>query len=336
MIELKIAFLDEEEEYLEQLSAYLIQKKENFFKVQTFCKMESFQKSAEKENFDAVVATYPFIDALTSVKLKTKVILLCEGSIPKHAAEIPAVSKYQSAEQLLAQISALFWQETFPEETMFPGTKAELIGIYSPTHQEHQMIFSMTMAQILAEHQKVLYLNLLQHSGFYSLTGVEAKEDIGDLLYGMMQEEHDFCAGLHRIRQTLLNFDYIPPVSNPEHLSEISKDLYERLFLSLKNKSGYDIIIIDFGAVFLGFAEIIPILGNLYCLEAEGSFGRCRMEEFLQYLEKESEAAKSHVKRLPVPKNLMHSEEVNPIEQSMYGEMGDYVRRYLYGGREVG
>lgn len=60
MIQLKIAFLDEEELYLEQLKGYFVQKKENFFKIYTFTDADSFLKSRITEQFDAVVMTYPF------------------------------------------------------------------------------------------------------------------------------------------------------------------------------------------------------------------------------------------------------------------------------------
>ena len=55
MIQLKIAFLDEEELYLEQLKGYFVQKKENFFKIYTFTDADSFLKSRKKEQFDAVI-----------------------------------------------------------------------------------------------------------------------------------------------------------------------------------------------------------------------------------------------------------------------------------------
>ena len=335
MVQLKIAFLDEEEEYLEQLKGYLIRTDEVFFKIQTFSKADIFlEKEQEETVFDAVVMTRPFWEKLKESSCPKK-ILLCEGERDELTKDCLSVSKFQSVKKLLSQISSMLWEEAEEEEKRFPESTAELIGVYSPVHHESQMVFSMTMAQILGESQKILYINLMEHSGFYQLIKEEAGEDIGDLIYGMMQEGHDFAAGLHRIRQTYRNFGYIPPVVNPEHLSEITKTLFEQLFLALKKLSGYDVILIDFGMVFLGFAEMIPVFSSFYCLGREGMINRYRIEEFLEYLKKEGEQTLAHMKQILLPKGTAYLEEGNPLDSGLYGGMGDYIRRCLYGGAEI-
>lgn len=336
MIQLKIAFLDEEEAYLEQLKGYLIRKKEVFFKIWTFSNAEAFWAAEDLQSFDAVVMTVHFWETVGDRCREAKKILLCEGPLETPGEGCFYVSKYQSAEKLLCQISAMLWQEERNERQMIPENTAELIGIYSPVHHEDQMLFSMTMAQILGESKKVLYVNLMEHSGFYQLTREEVSEDIGDLVYGMMQKGHDFLAGLHRVRQNYRNFDYIPPAVNPEHLSEITKSLYEQLLLSLKNSSGYEVVMVDFGMVFLGFAEMMPVFGSFYCLGKEGMVNRFRTEEFVEYLGKEGEHMTEHMNRLLLPERMSVPEEGSPLENGLYGGMGDYIRRCLYGGAEIG
>lgn len=268
--------------------------------------------------------------------LKEKRIFLSEGSIPKEAQNLPSVKKYQSAEKLFGQITALLWQQENTGAEVLPEHTAELIGVYSPVGCENQMLFSMTLAQILGEREKVLYVNLMENSGFYDMTGEETSEDVGDLLYGMLQREYDFSAELHRMRQSMWNFDYLPPVVNPEHLSEMTKPMYEQLVLDLKNRSGYDVVILDFGRVFSGFGEMVSVLGSFYCLGKEGTLNRYRMEEFSTYLSKACGNAIAHQKNLFLPEKWSGSEEGNLMERSLYGGMGDYIRRCLYGGAEVG
>lgn len=336
MIQLKIAFLDEEEAYLEQLKGYLIRKKEKFYQICTYSSAEAFLNDRKGEKFDAVVMTKDFWNTIYSVTAQVKQIFLLEetGSLPFR--ECLFVRKYQAADNLLGQISAMLWQETKTEQKGIFEKPAELIGIYSPVHHEDQTLFGMTMAQILGEEQNVLYVNLMEHSGFYRLTGTEISEDIGDLLYGMMQREYDFTVGMHRISRTYKDFDYIPPVVNPEHLFELTKALFEQLLLELKNCSGYDIVIIDFGMVFLGFAEMMPAFGSFYCLGREGVVNRYRMEEFSEYLRKEGEHTMAHMNRILLPEQMYIPEEGSPLDGSLYGGMGDYIRRCLYGGTESG
>lgn len=332
MIQLKIAVLDEDRQYLEQLQAYLMRKKDIFFRLYTFSTLEKYFGC--RENFDAVLTTEVFWEELVEKAADAKLILLHEGWIPVRAEGALAVAKFQSAAKLFRQISTLLWQEPAEEAKQLFSKDARLIGVYSPVHVGNQMLFSMTMARLLGEQEKVLYVNLMEHSGFYSLTEAAAEKDIGDLLYGMLEMEHNFPMGLHSIRQTYANFDYIPPAVNPEHLSEIPRSLYEKLFFSLKHQSGYDVVIIDFGMVFLGFAETLSVLETLYCLGKGGKINHCRMEEFEEYLTKETTAGAERMQKIVLPEKFAYREVGNPLDSSLYGEMGDYIRGYLYDGRK--
>ncbi len=57
LVQLKVAVLDKEREYLKQLAAYLVRKKECFFKVWTFWDMRAYERAAEAEVFDALLVT---------------------------------------------------------------------------------------------------------------------------------------------------------------------------------------------------------------------------------------------------------------------------------------
>jgi len=336
LVQLNIAFLDEEEAYLEQLKGYLVRKKEVFFKIRTFTRAEAFEKSCGKETYDAVVMTAFFWEAVNGTSGRAKCIFLCEDTDQSVPADCLYVRKYQPAEKLMCQISAMLWQQEPEEAGYFPQNTAELIGIYSPVHHEDQMLFGMTMAQILGETGKVLYVNLMGHSGFYGMTKADADADVGDLFYEMMQGGHDFATGLHKIRQSYRNFDYIPPVANPEHLSEVSKPLYETFLAELKNCSGYDTVLVDFGTVFLGFAEMLPLFHTFYCIGKEGIQNRCRTEEFLEYLNREGEHTAKRMTRLLLPGELPAARESSPLDSSLYGGLGDFIRGCLYGGAEIG
>lgn len=335
MVQLKIAVLDKEREYLKQLAAYLVRKNESFFKVWTFWDAKEYQRAAEAEVFDALLVTGICLEEIDIQGISSKVILFREDGVPGYAQHLPSISKFQPVEEVFSQISALLWQESFPKEGWAAGKRTRMVGVYTPVHISSQMLFSLTMAQILGEEQKTLYVNLKEHSGFYGITDTDSPEDIGDLIYGMMQKDHNFQAGLHRIRRTILDFDYIPPVVNPEHLSEIPQNLYEELFLELKNNSGYDVVIVDFENVFLGFAQMIPLFDKFYCLGRDGGLSRFQMEEFFGYLEKEREGLAPRLKNIILPKGLLAGEEYYSLEKCLYGSLGDFVRDCL-GGQEIG
>ena len=341
LVQLKLAFLDEEEAYLEQLRGYLVRQKERFFEVWTFTDAESlFKKTDDGMLFHAIVMTAPFWEAAQGRAKGIKKILLCEGREEESFFDCTYVDKYQSIERLLGRLLELLSQEKGGEEGVSPKGAANLIGIYSPVHHESQMLFGITLTQILAEEQKTLYVNLMGHSGFFGITDTSAKEDVGDLLYGMERKGFDFAAGLHKVRRSYRNFDYIPPVINPEHLSELSGEQMESFLKKLKSRSGYDCVVIDFGMVFPGFSRLLQSLSCFYCIGKEGTVNQHRMEEFLLYLEKEEEYKTVNMKQTLLPREISFGpsflrEGADPVAGSIYGRMGDYIRSSLYGGTAV-
>ena len=125
MVQLNIAFLDEEEDYLEQLQGYVIRKKDLFFKIAAFSKAEAFLVQEKEQKFDAVVMTEVFWEALEGAAADTKKILLYEED-GKDVNGRLFLEKYQSAEQLFQQISAMLWQEETDGRAVFIEHTAKL------------------------------------------------------------------------------------------------------------------------------------------------------------------------------------------------------------------
>lgn len=66
-------------------------------------------------------------------------------------------------------------------------TKLEIIGVYSPIGHEMQMPFSMVLSSVLAKQRRILYINLMQNTGFLQLFDSQAEYDIGDLTLRLMK-----------------------------------------------------------------------------------------------------------------------------------------------------
>lgn len=328
-LQIKLAFLDEEQEYLRQLSAFLAVKKEPFFKVCTFEDAGVFLECQKQEPFDAVVATASMFHRILQEDLCK--ILLSEGECPSYAEGFPLVKKYQKAEKMFAQVAAFLRQEKSGCGEPPPGGNAGLIGVCSPSGSRQQMFFSLLLAGVLAEEKQVLYVNLLANSGFYRIFEQEISGDIADLVYGMSAEQQDFGLELLQLRQKLNGFDYLPPSVNPEHIAEMTGEQYQKLIALLRLYSGYDVIVLDLGMIFPGFAGQAAGFDRLFCVSGESYADHCRMDDFLEYLDRAEESGipKPVCVKLPQETDCENSIQ---MEQCLYGSSGDYVRSCLDGG----
>ena len=60
---------------------------------------------------------------------------------------------------------------------------AKVLGVYSPVGRCLKTSFALTMGKLLAQEERVLYLNLEEFSGLSVLMKEEYKSDLSDLLY---------------------------------------------------------------------------------------------------------------------------------------------------------
>ena len=60
---------------------------------------------------------------------------------------------------------------------------AKVLGVYSPVGRCLKTSFALTIGKLLAQEERVLYLNLEEFSGLSVLMKEEYKSDLSDLLY---------------------------------------------------------------------------------------------------------------------------------------------------------
>mgnify|MGYP006877199938 CR=1 FL=1 len=69
------------------------------------------------------------------------------------------------------------------------GVRALVVGIYSPVNRCFKSSLALTIGQVMAKKESVLYLNLEEYSGFTRLINSEYKADLSDVLYLYRQED---------------------------------------------------------------------------------------------------------------------------------------------------
>lgn len=325
---LKVAILDTEEEYLRQLCGYMMEKKHSHILLETFLQGENFWEQGE--NFDVIIVCVSIWLASPAFQNDKRVILLGEETIPVEAEGIPVVLKYQPVSRIMAQIAELSWQEKNKKDKWIQAVKAEVIGVYSPVHHEAQMMFSMTLAQLLGKNKKVLYLNFMENSGFKTLYQIEENIGLSEILYEALVPDGNICSAVLKTAVSVDEADCIPPVQNPEHLVECTKENYLKLLEDISRYSGYEVVIVDFGVIFSGFFHVLKHCSSIYCIGGKGSINHCRMQEFDEFLG--TTIGEEGFIRITLPEGLEFLMGEDIVQKGVYGVLGDYIRKVVLGG----
>lgn len=262
----------------------------------------------------------------------SRVVSLTEGEGTDADYEYPSVYKYQSSAGIIREVIACYSERTKEIYSAESGTPARIIGVYSPVGRCLKTSFALTMGQLMASDRRVLYITLEDYSGMAAMTGEEYKNDLSDVLYYFGQGNFNLLR-LSGIVHSIGNMDYIPPVRYPEDLSQVSSSDMADMIQRLAAESGYEIMIIDVGNYGHQAAPLLSVCQVIYMPVKEDGISAAKIQEFEDYLGRVGKReVMDKVRKLKLPYHRNFGKKENYIEQLLWSELGDYVRRLLRGG----
>ncbi|MBP3487137.1 MAG: hypothetical protein J6K53_01950 [Roseburia sp.] len=250
---------------------------------------------------------------------------------PSVRARSADMFRYQPIEMILHEVQALVGVRE--RKSLGVAAGMEIIGVYSPICHEMQMPFSMVLARMLSEKRKVLYVNLMEHSGFLEVFGLTGEYDLGDVVLAIRRKRFSddmFLKGVYEAE----GIYYIPPFDNPEDLREFSAEDYQAFLAFVEEQTDYEALVLDFGAGMREFTRVLETCTSIYCPMKKGYFYECQMRHFLKYLTREPDGEikeRLHVVQLPFSARRIRA-GLDVCRQLLWSEFGDYVREYLTGG----
>ena len=176
-------FCDTEEEYTQGITEYFLRQRDFPWSLHAYTDVTSMM-DREKETDIAilVVSERAFFNEVLKLNAKKTVILNETGIVKRE--DLAQVNKYQAAEYVLKELLELYVEiaeEPFMLQTL--KIKTSFIGMYSPVRRCLQSSFAMTMAMLLAEEHRTLYLNFEHFAGITELLPDLQSKDLSDLLY---------------------------------------------------------------------------------------------------------------------------------------------------------
>lgn len=331
------AICDEEELYCNQLAAYLQNHQRKYLEVQVYSEKARLEQVLEEGELKIVLMTADFFSREILDHPKVIFVLLCEDEIPKEYSSYPHIYKYQQIEQILRELEKIAGEELDEEGQFHARKKGKITAFFSPGQDMLQMYTALGYAKIMAETEKVLYINLMGCAGFEELFEEKYKENLGDFLFYLRQKEKNLKLRFEGMIYQFGKVHYIPPVFFGEILSEADKEDYRRLFCWLLEETEYERIVIDFGSMVQGFFHLLRGCDKIYCLSREDVLTRSRVKQFLQCIkEYRDENFMEKIKMLPLTQQYVIAAAKQDVLQELeWGEFGIYLRAQFKGEQRI-
>ena len=175
--------------------------------------------------------------------------------------------KYQSVENILRELMSYYSEQNTEGMYIAESRKDNrVIGIFSPVSESNRTVFALTLGQILAESQNVLYLNMEECSGMGEYMG-ESHWNISDLIYFLRQQNNaQFLYRLNSMVQKLDHLDYIPPCASYTDFHQIETEEWLELIRLIRTRSSYDSVILDLGMAMGHETELLRQCDGIYAV----------------------------------------------------------------------
>lgn len=349
MRKISIAVCDSDQAYGEKLGEWIsLERKEGLLGC-CFSSPEHFLEYQKNQEQDIILLGTGFWENPEIIKQikeqkereqkkpdENKILWMClydgagKEKIPELMQELPVIEKYQPASGILREIFSCYQNYGERDKELVRGHR-ELIGVYSPGHSIWQTPFSLILAQVLGQKERVLYVNLKECAGFTEWFQEEYQRDLLDVMYISLTSDVHFSDCVRSAVYHMEGFDYIPPAEDGGCLGEISRQDYLKFTGFLAEESGYDVVIMDFGMMIPGFFELLRECSKVYIPSEQGALQEGFRQQFCRMVSRQGNLElKEKISYLSLPRmseNFCQGEQW--MQQWMWGELGDYTRKLV-------
>ena len=297
----KLAICMKDLEYQTRFVNCFMNHYKNLYELHVFTKLEQLKEMAPLE-FAVIITGEYTTEELTNFVERGEILLyLSEDYSDEEAVLADAytcVEKYQEVYKIADVIERLA-ADRMPKQRDNLDGGYKKIGVYSLSQEAFQIPFAALLGKIYGEQEKVLLLDLQNYSGLRMYE--EQTMGLEDLLSVVLTGNYSRSRLLECIRHEA-DWDYVYPAQNNECLAEGSREIYEDLIKLLVKELGYQKVIINFGATFLGQLDMMEQCDQIYLLEKQEAGASWRAEAFSRELMRmEREALLQKMNRIEIP-----------------------------------
>ena len=332
-----MAVYDEDPFYAERLSDYVNRKEKGIFKAQAFTSKERLEEFAKETAVDVLLTGAPADTRGISALQSTQKINLTEERSAEGVCEDTEIYKYQSGDDIIREVMAVYCEnpEAGPALPGLVSRKKRIIGVYSPVGRCGKTSLALSIGQVLAKDEKVLFITMDMFSGFSQILDEQWKRDMSDLLYYYKQGRFHGLR-LNSIIYYLGDMAWLPPLRYPDDYSQVTAEEMADFLVQILNESTYETIVLDIGDY---DRQVLPILGVcqvVYMPVKEDLMSQAKIKEFEMYVDRfgnrgiQEKFHKIHVPLVTGAKRMEHFPQ-----ELLWGDMGDFVRGLLKGQRNI-
>lgn len=323
--EIVLALCDGEAEYARLMTEYMERQGNLPWNLHTYTDVERMLREEKKVDI-LLVAETTYCEEIKSLQ-PSRLIILNESGIVKHK-NFRHINKYQQADQVIRELMNVYLEvavQVLPK--MVSNRRTVFLGLYSPVGRCLQTSFALTMAQLLSQRYKTLYLNFEYFAGEQELLPEVNERDLADLLYFLNSEQPKFALRLQSMAHRIGSLDYIPPMKAGHNLLSVTAREWISFLKKIEETCEYDFVVMDLSECMQGLFDVLRACSRVFMITAEDRVANNKLLQYDRLLELYSyDDVRKKTTRCAIPR-IKHL----PVEIEYYtrGELADYARKQI-------
>ena len=280
---LNLIIADTDELYAENLASFLSLYSHQKFQVSCFTKLSGlieFLSGDDRKVDILLISNDLFTDSIRLDNVNT-VIILAKGRINGKVNGFHSINKYQNADIIANEITAVFSEGDKPNILPVHGKKrTKVIAVYSPVGGSGKTCISVSLSiQSVRRGMTVLYLNLENVQTTSLFFNTSSERSLSDLLYHIKDTDSKLHLKIERARcidtETRLHY-FIPPDRLTE-LDEIAPDEIKGFIKEIRAMGQYDLVFLDMSSCFNMFnIALMEACDEIFFVGLEDSVSRLK------------------------------------------------------------
>ena len=329
-----MAVYDTDPMYAERLSDYVNRKEKGVFSAQAFTSREKLMDFAKDNEIDVLLTGEPVeSQEMRRIPSRQKIHLTEERT----GCSEQEIYKYQSGDDIIREVMTFYCDlpGTEPTASLAFGKQKRLIGVFSPVGRCGKTCLALSIGQLLAKEEKVLFVSLDTFTGFPCLFNERWKRDLSDLIYYYKLGRFNGIR-LNSLVYYLGDMAWLPPIRFPDDYSQVSAEEMADLMQSILRESSYTTLVLDVGDYGRQVLPLLEICQVVYMPMKEDAFSLAKLREFEEYVETSSKnRVKEKLQKIHVPMVTGGKRMEHCPQELLWSDMGDFVRGLLKGQRDI-
>lgn len=291
-----VAVYDGSEGYIKQLLEYLSRKKDLWFEVKGFSDPNALERYLNDTPVDVLL--FSMEDVVEEggdperkyerfIFHKNAKQFIYFGERRNSKSRLPHISKYQSVERILAQLSELVFSKEERKdmaEEWEQTKRAELVCVYMPAPEPALTAASLKLAEVLAPELKTLFIELDRYSIIPYMTGVGESSALSDLIYLYQTNPQKMRSYLSENRNTFKRVDILSISSELADVDEIPEEEWPEFIQKLAGCGGYESVVLNMAEAFRRPEILFEAADVIYVPIDPGNAAAYKVSRFAKYL----------------------------------------------------